>query len=71
MYRLLAALAHLVTDAKMRPEVKLVLGIPILVAAVIYGIASRDWVGFGALSGVALVLLGITAAADAQIDKGA
>ena len=71
MYRLLAALAHLVTDAKMRPEVKLVLGIPIMVAAVIYGIASRDWVGFGALSGVALVLLGITAAADAQIDKGA
>lgn len=71
MYRLLAALAHLVTDAKMRPEVKLVLGIPILVAAVIYGIASRDWFGFGALSGVALVLLGITAAADAQIDKGA
>ena len=71
MDKLIAALSHLVTDAKMRPEIKLVLGIPILVAAVIYGIASRDWVGFGALSGVALVLLGITAAADAQIDKGA
>ena len=71
MDKLIAALSHLVTDAKMRPEIKLILGIPILMAAVVYGMVSRDWIGFGALSGVALLLFGITAAADAQIDKGA
>ena len=71
MGKLITALSHLVTDAKMRPEIKLILGIPILVAAVVYGMVSRDWIGFGALSGVALLLFGITAAADAKIDKGA
>ena len=71
MDKLIAALSHLVTDAKMRPEIKLILGIPILMASVVYGMVSRDWIGFGALSGVALLLFGITAAADAKIDKGA
>ena len=71
MGKLSVILSHCFTDAKMRPEVKLVLGVPMMVAAVVYGIASRDWIGFGALSGVALFLFGLTTAADAKIDKGA
>jgi hypothetical protein len=56
-------------DAAGRLEVKMVIGVPLLVVAVVYGMLSRDWVGFGALSGVALTLMGITAAGDAVIDK--
>lgn len=69
MEKVIAILSHFFTDAKMRPEIKMVVGIPLLIAAVIYGIISKDWIGFGALSGVALILMGITAAGDAAIDK--
>lgn len=57
------------TDAKGRPEIKMILGVPLLVGAVVYGVASRDWAGFGALSGVALSLVMATTAADSRIDR--
>lgn len=56
------------TDAKGRPEIKMIIGIPLLVAAVAYGMLSKDWLGFGALSGTALALAGLTTAGDAAID---
>lgn len=69
MNKLAAILAHCFTDAKMRPEIKLVLGVPILITAVVYGIVSKDWIGFAALAGTAGTLLGITAVTDAALDK--
>ena len=64
-----ASFAQVFTDAAGRPEVKVVLGVPILLAAAIYLLAGGDLARFGALSGVGLSLLGVTAAADASYDK--
>lgn len=57
------------TDAAGRPEVKMILGVPMAIGAIVYGIVSRDWVGFGALIGTALGLMGLTTLGDAVIDK--
>jgi len=65
------AIKEIFTDAAGRIEIKMILGVPMFVAAVVYGIIARDWVGFGALMGSALGLMGITAAGDAAIDKAA
>lgn len=61
-------LKHIFTDAKGRVEIKIILGVPIAIAAVIYGMISRDWAGFNSLSVFAGGLLGVTAIADALID---
>jgi hypothetical protein len=65
------AIKEIFTDAAGRIEIKMILGVPMFVAAVVYGIIAKDWVGFGALMGSALGLMGITAAGDAAIDKKA
>ena len=65
------AIKEIFTDAAGRIEIKMILGVPMFVAAVVYGIIARDWVGFGALMGSALGLMGITAVGDAAIDKKA
>ena len=65
------AIKEIFTDAAGRIEIKMILGVPMFVAAVVYGIIARDWVGFGALMGSALGLMGITAVGDAAIDKAA
>ena len=65
------AIKEIFTDAAGRIEIKMILGVPMFVAAVVYGIIAKDWVGFGALMGSALGLMGITAAGDAAIDKAA
>jgi uncharacterized membrane protein len=57
------------TDAAGRPEIKMILGVPMAIGAIVYGIVSRDWVGFGALIGTALGLMGLTTLGDAVIDK--
>lgn len=57
------------TDAAGRPEIKMIMGIPMFIGAIVYGIVSRDWVGFGALIGTALGLMGLTTLGDAVIDK--
>jgi hypothetical protein len=57
------------TDAQGRPEIKNILGVPIIVIAVIYGIKSRDWVGFTALSGFGVGLLVGSTVADSLIDS--
>lgn len=62
-------LVQIFTDAKGRPEVKMILGVPLFLAAVVHLIATRDLAVFGALMGTALTLMGITAAGDAAIDK--
>jgi uncharacterized membrane protein len=59
------------TDALDRPEIKNILGVPIIIAAVVYGLVTRDWVGFGALFGAGSGLLVATTVADAKIDAGA
>jgi len=68
-------LKEIFTDAKGRIEVKIVLGVPIIIIAVVYGIFSAvvlkapDWTGFGALSGLGIGLIGGTAVTDAIIDN--
>ena len=61
--------SHIFTDAAGRPEIKMILGLPLFIAAVAYGMASRDWAGFSALMVPALGLLGLTTLGDAAIDK--
>ncbi len=62
-------LKEIFTDAAGRPEVKVILGVPIGIAAVVYGIISKDWAGFGAMAGFAASLFIATTAGDATIDK--
>ena len=57
------------TDALGRIEIKNVLGVPIIIVSVVYGIASKDWVGFTALFTGGVSLLFGTAVTDAKIDK--
>lgn len=57
------------TDALGRPEIKMILGVPMFIGAIAYGIVARDWIGFGALIGTALGLMGLTTLGDAVIDK--
>lgn len=64
-----AFFAQIFTDAAGRPEIKMILGVPMAIGAIVYGIVSRDWVGFGALIGTALGLMGLTTLGDAVIDK--
>jgi hypothetical protein len=61
---------HIFTDAAGRPEIKMILGIPLFLVAMVYGIFSRDWAGFAAMMGPALGLVGLTTLGDAAIDKG-
>jgi hypothetical protein len=62
-------LKGLFTDAKGRPEIKIILGAPIIVAAVVYGFLSRDWGGFATVSAFGVGLLGGAAVADAALDR--
>lgn len=57
------------TDAAGRPEIKMILGVPLFVGAIVYGIVAKDWQGFGALIAVALALMGLTTFGDAVIDR--
>jgi hypothetical protein len=58
------------TDARGRPEIKMILGVPILIAAVVYGFKTGDWKsGFLALSGLGVTLVGGTAIADGFNDS--
>lgn len=59
------------TDAAGRPEMKMILGIPTFIAAIVYGIWTREWKGFLVIMGTALSLMGLTTLGDAAIDKGA
>jgi hypothetical protein len=56
-------------DALGRLEPKMIIGVPLSVVAVCYGMLARDWVGFGAMFASALGLMGFTTAGDAAIDK--
>lgn len=56
------------TDALGRPEVKMILGIPAFIVAVVYGAIVRDWIGYAAIMGTALTLIGFVTAGDAAID---
>ncbi len=56
------------TDALGRPEPKMVLGVPTVVTAVVFGVVTRDWVGFGALFGAGCTLCGFSALADHKVD---
>jgi hypothetical protein len=63
------------TDAKGRPEIKNVIGIPATIAGLIVGglmicgIVAQAWSGWLTYMGFAVGLLVTTAAADAAIDK--
>lgn len=61
-------LGGIFTDALGRPEVKMMLGVPAFVAAIVYVITTRDLAVAGFVAGNALTLMGFTAAADHKID---
>lgn len=64
-------LKEIFTDAAGRPEVKMILAIPLLIVAVVYlcVVGVSGVAVFGALSGLAVSLMGLTTAGDAAIDK--
>lgn len=59
------------TDALGRPEIKMILGIPLFIGAQIYLIIAGPAViaAYGAICGTALALMGLTTYGDATIDK--
>lgn len=59
------------TDSKGRAEIKMLLGVPIVIVAVIYGFMTKDWVGFAAVAGFGSSLFITTAVADSALDKDA
>jgi hypothetical protein len=56
-------------DALGRLEPKMIIGVPLAVTAIGYGMIARDWIGFGAMFTAALGLMGFTTAGDAAIDR--
>jgi hypothetical protein len=65
-------LGGIFTDALGRPEVKMMLGVPLFIGAQVYVITiGAPGLGvYSVITGTALTLMGITAYGDAQIDKG-
>lgn len=63
-----AFIKALFTDALDRPEPKMVLGIPMVIATVVYVMISKELAIAGFLMGTALALIGVTAVADAKND---
>ena len=58
------------TDAKNRPEIKMILGVPIIIIAVVFLLIGKlDLERFGALSGLGALLIGATTVADGFIDR--
>jgi hypothetical protein len=68
-------LSHIFTDAKGRPEIKTILGVPIIIVSVVFLLLKKiDIEQFKALAGFGGLLIGVTAIADGFIDhddKGA
>lgn len=62
-------LLGLFTDALGRPEPKIVLGFPMLVAATVDLLITRDLAVFAALSALGATLMSGAAVADARIDS--
>ena len=76
MKTFLAFLAEIFTDAKGRPEIKMLLGVPAVIVGLVIGAlmllgkVAKDWTGWGAFMGVAVGLIITNAVTDAAIDKG-
>jgi hypothetical protein len=62
-------LKEIFTDANGRPEIKMVLAVPLFFAAIVYVIVTSNLAVFGVLMGTALSLFGFATAGDAAIDK--
>ena len=63
-------LAQIFTDARGRPEIKMILGVPIIIIAVVFLLIEKlDLEKFGALSGLGALLIGATTVADGFIDR--
>jgi hypothetical protein len=67
---------HIFTDALGRPEIKMVLGIPAIIAGLVTGVLgfcgvfAMAWTGWSIYMGFCLGLVTATAVADAKIDAG-
>ncbi len=76
MKAFLAFLAEIFTEAKKRPEIKMILGVPAVFIGLVVGVlmligkVTKDWTGWGAFMGVAVGLIITNAVTDAAIDKG-
>jgi hypothetical protein len=57
------------TDALGRPEVKMILGVPTFIAAIVYVFVTGNIPVAGFVAANALTLMGFTALADAAIDR--
>lgn len=68
-------LSEIFTDALGRPEIKIIIGVPALVAGLIVGLlmllgkVPSEWAGWSIYMAFASGLLVTTAVADAKIDK--
>ena len=67
-------LVGLVTDVKNRPEIKVLLGVPIIIMGVWYGVImglknTPDWGGFLAITGLGTTLVFGAAVTDAINDS--
>lgn len=71
MKKFFAWISQVFTDALGRPEVKMVLGVPTFLAAIVYVFATGNIPVAGFVAANALTLMGFTALADAAIDKAA
>lgn len=69
MKKFFAWLGQVFTDALGRPEVKMVLGVPTFIAAIVYVFWTGNIPVAGFVAANALTLMGFTALADAAIDK--
>ena len=64
------------TDAKGRPEPKMILGVFLVLLAVAYGFWAAvinkkpDWTGFSVIAGFGVTLITGAAVADSRIDQG-
>lgn len=64
MKKLLEKIGDMFLDQEGGVDEKRVLGVPILVAAVVYVIVTRDLTVYATLSGLGLALLGVSVAGD-------
>lgn len=68
MKKIVELIKQICTDVKGRAEIKMILGVPIVILSVVYGIMTKDWEGFRYLFGAGILLMGVTAVTDTILD---
>lgn len=61
-------LKQVFTDAKMRPEIKNIMGFIAIISSVVYYFMTKDWDGSVALAGFGTFMFGLSTIGDMAID---